>query len=147
MVKSKAAVERKMRDRVATAGTYLQEGMAEAEDPVDVLLKDVAANEKKLLDGVADAIRRGKFKSGLEAAKARNSWKNSQARAGAHYEERADDMVKHSMEGYDARAACIEKAQKAIESMPKATRAQRIARSGKYQETMGACMDSVRGLK
>lgn len=147
MVKSKAAVERKMRDRVATAGTYLKEGMSEAVDPVEVLLRDVAGNEKKLLDGLNEAVRRGKYKSGLEAAKARNSWRKSEDRAAAHYEERADDMVAHSMEGYDARAGCIEKAQKALEAMPKATRAQRIARSSKYQEIMGSCMDSVRGLK
>jgi len=147
MVKSKAAVERKMRERVATAGTYLMEGMDEAPDPVDVLLKDIVGNEKKLLDGVSESLRRGKYKAGLETAKARGSWQKSKVRAGAHYEERADDMVEHAMEGYDSRAGCIEKAQKAIEAMPKATRAQRIARSGKYQETMGACMDSVRGLK
>lgn len=147
MVKSRAAVERKMRDRVATAGTYLKEGMAEADDPVDVLLKDVAANEKKLLDGVAEAIRRGKYKSGLEVAKARGSWGKSHDRAASHYEERADDMVDHAMEGYDERKNCIETAQKALEAMPKATRAQRIARSAKYQEVMGSCMDRVRGLK
>ena len=147
MVKSKAAVEHKMRDRVSTAGTYLKEGMAEAPDPVDVLLKDVAGNEKKLVDGVNEAVRRGKYKAGLETAKARGSWVKSHDRAAAHYEERADDMVANSMEGYDARASCIEKAQKVIESMPKATRAQRIARSSKYQEEMGKCMDSVRGLR
>ena len=147
MVKSRAAVERKMRDRVATAGTYLKEGMGEAEDPVDVLLKDVAANEKKLIDGVTEAVRRGKFKAGLETAKARGSWGKSHDRAAAHYEERADDMVEHAMDGYDERKNCIEAAQKAIESMPKATRAQRIARSAKYQEAMGSCMDRVRGLK
>ena len=147
MVKSRSAVERKMRDRVSTAGTYLKEGMAEAEDPVDVLLKDVAGNEKKLVDGVAEAVRRGKYKAGLETAKARDSWGKSHDRAASHYEERADDMVAHSMEGYDERKTCIESAQAALKAMPKTTRAQRIARSAKYQEVMGSCMDRVRGLK
>lgn len=147
MIKPKASVVRKMRDRVATAGTYLKEGMEAAEDPVDVLLKDVAANEKKLIDGLTEAVRRGKYKSGLEIAKTRGSWGKSHDRAAAHYEERADDMVAHAMEGYDERATCIETAKKALESMPKATRAQRIARSSKYQEIMGSCMDRVRGLK
>lgn len=147
MVKDRAAVERKMRDRVGTAGTYLKEGMEGADDPVDVLLKDVAGNEKKLIDGVTEAVRRGKFKAGLEAAKRRDSWAKSHDRAAAHYEERADDMVSHAMEGYDERKTCIETAQAAIKAMPKATRAQRIARSAKYQEIMGTCMDRVRGLK
>ena len=147
MVKSKEAVRRKMEDRASTAGTYLKEGLGEAEDPVDVLLKDVATYEKKLQDGVAEAVRRGKFKAGLETAKARGSWKDSHDRAAAHYEEAAPRMVEHAMEGYDARASCIEKAKAAIKSMPSATRAQRIARSSKYQEEMGKCMDSVRGLK
>jgi len=147
MVKSKAAVTRKMRDRVSGAGTYLKEGMEEAPDPVDTILSDIAGNEKKLQDGLNEAIRRGTYKAGLERAKARGSWKKSLDRAGAHYEERASDMVDHAMEGYDERASCIENAKSAIASMPKATRAQRIARSAKYQEVMGSCMDRVRGLK
>ncbi len=147
MVKSKAAVERKMRDRVSTAGTYLREGMAEAPDPVDILLADVPGNEKKLVDGVAEAVRRGKYKSGLESAKARGSWKNSHERAGRHYEERADDMVKNSMEGYDDRANCIESAKKSTANLPVTTRDQRIAKGAAYAKAMGACMDKVRGLK
>lgn len=147
MVKSRAAVERKMKDRVTTAGTYLKEGMAEAEDPVDVLLKDIGENEKKLVDGVTESIRRGKYKAGLETAKSRDSWGKSHDRAAAHYEERADDMVSHAMEGYDERKGCIEAAKAVSDKMPKATRAQRIARSAKYQELMGACMDRVKGLK
>ena len=94
-----------------------------------------------------ESIRRGAYKSGLERAKARDSWGKSHERAAAHYEERADDMVEHAMEGYDERANCIETAKSAISGMPKATRAQRIARSSKYQEVMGSCMDRVRGLK
>ena len=147
MVKSKAATERKMRERVSTAGTYLKEGMAEAPDPVDVLLSDVAGNEKKLVDGVAEAVRRGKYKAGLETAKARGSWKNSQDRAGAHYEERAEDMVKHSMEGYDERANCIESAKDSTKSMPTTTRDQRIAKGAAFAKAMGTCMDRVKGLK
>ncbi len=147
MVKSKAAVERKMRDRASTAGTYLKEGLGEAEDPVDVLLRDISGNEKKLADGVAEAIRRGKYKAGLEKAKQRDSWGKSHDRAAAHYEEAAGRMVDHAMEGYDERAACIEKAKASIKSMPTTTRDQRIAKGAAYAKAMGSCMDSVRGLK
>lgn len=147
MVKSKAVAERRMKDRVATAAPYLKEGFEEAEDPIDVLLKNPEEYAKKLLAGVTEAIRRGEYKIGLETAKKRNSWKESTERAGRHYEERADDMVKHAMEDYDDRAKCLEEAKKAISDMPKATRAQRIARSAKHQEVVGACMDKVKGRK
>lgn len=147
MVKSKAAAEKKMKDRVSTAGPYLKEGMDEAEDPIDVLLKNPDKYAKALIAGLTEAIRRGDFKLGLETAKARNAWRNAIPRAGAHYEERAEDMTAHAMEDYDERAKCIDEAKKAIDSLPKATRTQRIARSAKYQELMGECMDRVKGRK
>lgn len=147
MVKSKTAAENKMRDRVSTAGVYLQEGMKEGEDPIEVLLKDPDKHAAALVAGLIDAIKRGKYKLGLETAKDRDAWQKAIPRAGAHFEERADDMVTHAMEDYDERAKCIEEGKKAISTMPKATRAQRIARSAKYQELMGACMDKVKGRK
>jgi hypothetical protein len=147
MVKSKEAAMRKMEDRVATAGTYLKEALAEAEDPIDVALKDVNAHTSKMTAGLQEAVRVGKVEEGLKKAKARGSWEKSHDRAAAHYEERASDMVEHAMEGYDERRECIEKSKKAIEKMPKATRAQRIARSSKYQEEMGKCMDAKKGRK
>lgn len=147
MVKSKAAAEAKMRENVRVAGRWLADAMEEADDPIDVILKDPDAYAKKLADGVVEAIRRGDYKVGLETAKKRNAWRASKDRASTHYEERADDMVKHAMEDYDERKKCIEAAKAAIAGMPKATRAQRIARSAKYQEEMGSCMDKVKGRK
>ena len=147
MVKSKAYAEKKMRDRVSTAGPYLKEGMEEGEDPIDVLLKDVEGYAKRLLENLSEAMRRGKFKGGLETAKARDAWKKAIPRAATHFEERADDMVEHAMEDYDDRSKCIEESQKGIKDMPSKTRTNRIAKSAKYQELMGACMDRVKGRK
>ena len=147
MVKTRAEVEEKMRDRVGTAGKYLKQGMDGAEDPIDVLLKDPAAAQKKLLDGQAEAARRGSYEAGLRKAKERNAWQNSKDRAAAHYEERTDDMVSNAMSSYDARAGAIERAQAAVKDMPTTTRAQRIAKSAKYQETVGAEFDKVFGRK
>jgi len=147
MVKSVEQVREKMKDRIATAGKYLRSGMTGAEDPIDVLLRDPDAFAKKLMDGVAEAVRRGSYGVGLKTAKERNAWRTAIDRAGTHFEERADDMVNHALEGYEERVKCIEEAKKAIAGMPSATRAQRIARSAKYQETMGACMDRVKGRK
>ncbi|GAH97090.1 unnamed protein product, partial [marine sediment metagenome] len=48
---------------------------------------------------------------------------------------------------YDVRKGCIEKAKAAIKDMVKTTRANRIARSAKYQEEMGKCMDAAKGRK
>lgn len=147
MVKTRAEVEEKMRDRVGTAGKYLKAGMDGAEDPIDKLLKDPEGYQKKLIDGQAEAARRGSYKAGLERAKARNAWQESKDRAASHYEERTDDMVKNSMESYDARAGAIERAQQATADMPTTTRAQRIAKSAKYQEKVGEEFDKIFGRK
>lgn len=145
MVKSKEAAEKKMKDRVSTAGKYLTEALEEAPDPLDIILKDPEGHVKKMQAGLAEAARTGKIIEGVKTAQKRGSWKDSLTRAGAHYEERTEDMVEHSMEDYDIRAGCITTAKKAIESMPKASRTQRIARSAKYQEEMGKCMDRAKG--
>ena len=147
MVKSKAYAEKKMKDRVSTAGPYLKEGMEEGEDPIDVLLKDPETFAKRLVENLTEAIRRGKYKGGLETAKARDAYTKAIPRAASHFEERAEDMVAHAMEDYDERAKCIEEAQKGIKAMPTKTRTNRIAKSAKYQELMGGCMDRVKGRK
>jgi len=136
-----------MKDRVSTAGTYLKKGMASAEDPIDVLLKNPEAAAKKLQDGLADAIRRGNYKIGLERAKARNSYKGSMDRAGSHFEERTGDMVKNAMDTYDQRAAAIKAAQDRTAQMPTATREQRIAKSTAYQKAVGEEFDKVFGRR
>jgi hypothetical protein len=147
MVKSKADVEAKMKDRVSTAGTYLKKGMASAEDPVAKLLKDPEGNAQKMVAGLQDAVKRGNYKVGLQRAADRNSWKNSQDRAGAHFEERTGDMVKNALDSYDVRAQAIEAAQKEVASMPTATRDQRIAKSAAYQKAVGAKFDAAFGRK
>ena len=146
-MKSKELVEKKMKERVSSSGGFLTDAMNEAEDPIDVILKDPEAYAKKLVDGITDAIKRGSYKVGLEKAKKRNAWKGATERAGAHYAERADDMVKNALEDYDARAAVIQKVKNAIKDMPTATRAQRIAKSAKYQELVGAEFDKLYGRK
>jgi len=145
--KTKEEVEAKMKDRVANAGKYLSDGISKADDPIDILLSDTAKYEKKLEDGVKEALKNGKYKAGLEKAKSRDAWKESRERAGRHYEERTDDMVSNSMADYDARRDCIEKAKKVIADMPSTTRQQRILRSAKYQEEVGKCFDKLYGRK
>ena len=147
MVKSKADVEAKMKDRVSTAGQYLKKGMESAEDPIDVLLKNPEGYAKKLVDGLQDAIRRGNYKIGLERAKGRNAYKGSKDRAGAHFEERTGDMVKNAMDTYDSRAGAIKAAQDRVANMPTATREQRIAKSTAYQKAVGEEFDKVFGRR
>lgn len=147
MVKSKELVEEKMRERVRTAGKYLKAGMAEAEDPVEKLLKDPDGYAKKLVDGLLEAIKRGEFAIGLQKAKKRDKWKNAQDIASRRYEESADLMVQYALEDYEARKKCIEEAKKAIENMPATTREQRIARSAEYQRRVAECFDKLYGRK
>ena len=147
MVKSKEISERRMRERMRIASEALKEGMKEAEDPLDILAKDPEGFAKKLADGIVEAIRKGKWQLGIKIAQGRDSWKKAIDTAGAHYGDKVDVAVEHAMEDYDTRKKCIEEAKKAIEGMPSTTRAQRIARSAKYQEVMGECMDRAKGLK
>ena len=147
MVKSKSQVMAKMTDRVGTAGTYLKQGMASAEDPVDILLKDPEKFGNKMVAGLQDAVKRGNYRVGLERAKQRGSWKGSTDRAASHFEERKDDMVKNAMESYDQRAGAIETAKKIVADMPTATRDQRIAKMAAYSKAVGAEMDKVFGRK
>jgi hypothetical protein len=147
MVKSKARVEAKMKERVRTAGSELKAGMLEGPDPIDIALKDPAAHAKKMQDGLNEAIRRGKVEGGLKKAKERNSWKNSIDRAASNYEGAADRMVAHAMEDYDARAAAIERAKAKVAGMPRTTRAQRIAYGAAYAQAVGEEMDRLYGRK
>ena len=147
MVKSKEIAERRMRERMRIASEALKEGMEAAPDPLDVLMKDPEGFAKKLADGIVEAIRKGKWQLGIKVAKGRDSWKKAIDTAGAHYGDKVDVAVEHAMEDYDTRKKCIEEAKKAIEGMPSTTRAQRIARSAKYLEVMGECMDRAKGLK
>lgn len=147
MVKTAQEVREKMQDRVSTAGKYLKQGMDGAEDPIDILLKDPAKYQKKLLDGQVEAAKRGAYEAGLRKAKERNAWSGSKERAAAHYEERTDDMVENAMSSYDARKGAIERAQAATADMPTTTRTQRIAKSAKYQEVVGTEFDKIFGRK
>jgi uncharacterized Ntn-hydrolase superfamily protein len=147
MVKTRAEVMEKMQERVQTAGKYLKQGMDGAEDPIDKLLKNPEESKKKLVAGINEAMNRGSYEAGLRRAKERNAWQISKDRAASHYEERASDMVSNAMASYDARAQAIERAQKAVEDMPTTTRAQRIAKSAKYQELVGQEFDKIFGRK
>lgn len=143
--KDKAEVEEKMKDRVATAGKYLKSSLEKADDPVDIILGDPTLYLKKLVDGVSEAHRTGKIKSGLEKAKKRGSWKKAIPRAGTHFEERTDDMVENALDDYDERKAVIDAAKAVIAKMPSTTRTQRIARSTKYQQEVAAGFDKLYG--
>jgi hypothetical protein len=145
MVKDKSRVEAKMLDRVRTAGSELKAGMKAGEDPIDVALKNVEAHQKKMADGLNEAIRTGRVKTGLQRAKDRNAWQDSIERAASHYEEAAPRMVANSMEDYEARGAAIERAKKTVANMPTTTRAQRIAKGTAYQNAVGSEFDKLYG--
>ena len=146
-IKTKDEVKAKMTERVRTAGTYLKTGMEQAEDPVDVLLKDYDANAKKMTDGVAESVRTGKHRGGLQKAKERGSYHAATDRAATHFEERTDDMVAHSTEDYDARAQCQARARTLVQKMPTTTRAQRIAKGNAYLVEVGKEFDKLYNRK
>lgn len=147
MPKSAQEVRDKMTERVRTAGKYLEEGMRAGEDPVKKALKDPDAHAKKMQDGLAESIRRGKVEEGLRKADKRGSWEKSIPKAAAHFEASADQMVDNAMEDYDDRMKVVEAAKKSVEDMPTTTRDQRIAKSSAYQKEAGKRFDTLYGRK
>ena len=145
MVKSKERAAAKMERGVRAAGPEIKAGMADAIDPLDILTSDTKKYGDRMLAGSAEAVRTGKWKQGLEKAKAGGKWKGSIDRASAHYVERAADMVENSMEDYDSRAQCIERAQAIVKDMPTTTRDERIAKSAEYQRVVGKEYDKLYG--
>lgn len=147
MVKSAQQVRDKMEERVRTAGKFLEDGMRAGEDPVKKALRDPEGHAQKMQAGLAEAVRRGKVKEGLEKADRRNSWEKSIPKAAAHFEASAEQMVDNAMEGYDDRMKVVEAAKKAVEDMPTTTRDQRIAKSSAYQKEAGKKFDTLYGRK
>ena len=147
MAKSAQQVRSKMEERVRGAGKFLEEGMRAGEDPVKKALRDPEAHAKKMLDGLAEASRRGKIKEGLEKADKRGSWEKAIPKAARHFEDSAEQMVEHAMEDYDDRMSVVDAAKKAVEDMPTTTRDQRISKSAAYQKEAGKRFDSLYGRK
>ena len=143
MVKSRERAAAKMERGVRAAGPEIKAGMQDATDPLDILTADPKKYGDKMVAGVQEAQRTGRWKSGLEKAKSQDKWKNSVDRASAHYVERAGDMVENSMSDYDSRASCIEKAQALVKDMPSTTRDERIAKSAEYQRVVGKEFDKL----
>jgi hypothetical protein len=147
MVKSKERARRKMLANVRTAGAELKAGMEEGPDPIDIALKNPAEHAAKMKAGLDESIRRGKLEAGLKKAKQRNAYRTSIDKAAMRYEQSADVMVERSMEGYDERAACQERAAAKVAGMPTMTRDQRLAKGYEYQKAVAIEFDKMRGLK
>ena len=147
MAKTAEQVRAKMEERAATAGKYLRDGMANAPDPIDVLLKNPEQSQQKMLRGVQEAARKGSYIAGLRRAKERNAWGDSLERAGAHYEEAAPRMVDNAMKTYETRMAAIERAKAKVANMPRGTTAERIAYAAAYQKAASEEFASAFGRK
>lgn len=134
MAKSWARTKAKMERSLSGAGEEVRAGILEAQDPLDIALSNIEVHEKKMAAGMAEAIRTGKVRKGLEKAKARNAYKASADRAAAHFSERTDDMVKHYGQGYEQRRQIIAQIQDEMRDMPKATYEDRKKRSDYYSK-------------
>lgn len=145
MVKSKERAAAKMERGVRAAAPEIKAGMNDAVDPLDVLASDPKKYGDKMIAGVQEAQRTGKWSQGIKKAKEGDKWKKSVDRAAAHYTERAADMVNNAMNDYDARAQAIERAQATVKNMPSTTRTERIQKSAAYQEAVGREFDKLYG--
>jgi len=135
-VKSKQRALNKLGRSLGVAGEEIKAGMKEADDPTEVLLSKPDYYQDKMIAGLQRAKTDGKITQGLEKARRRGSYKKSIDRAAAHYMEAAPRMKENYGEGYDKRAAVIQRINDELAELPTDTIEQRAEKSKQFQIKM-----------
>lgn len=146
MVRSAGAAADRRARKISVSGEDYKDGV---ENPREDWLTRVKETEDKRDAELRKAIDDGRITAGaIECGTDRQiaktltkgvpAWATEAAspEANAAYEEKMTGVID-----------CVEVAKKEIAKMPETTRAQRIARSSKYQAVMGECMDRKSGKK
>lgn len=146
MVRSATDAATRRARKIATSGEDYKEGV---ENPREDWLTRVKETGAKRDAELRKAIDEGRITKGAEEcgtdkqiaktlSKGVPNWQTEAAspEANKSYEEKMSPVI-----------SCVEEAKKAVASMPETTRAQRIARSSRYQTVMGDCMDRKKGKK
>ena len=143
MVKSKADVEEKLRERVSVSGKYHKRGMETA----DVNPNAEAMKKLDLMKARFNAaMDSGRTKAGMKEAADEHRWEARVPVAAARWEESSDYMAGRYMEGFDERIGCVEEAKKQVAGMAATTVEQRAEKSKQYQIAMSKCMEKKRGI-
>lgn len=146
MVRSASEASSRRARKIAVSGEDYKDGV---ENPREDWLDRVKATEAKRDAELRKAIDEGRITAGAvecgtDKQIAKTLSKGVPAWASEAASPEANKAYESKMTGV---IDCVEVAKKDIEKMAETTRAQRIAKSARYQTVMGECMDRKRGKK
>lgn len=146
MVRTATEARDRRARKIAVSGEDYRLGVT---NPREDWVTRVKETEAKRDAELTKAIQEGRITKGVEECGTDRQIAKSIAKGvPAWQSEAASDEAN---EAYESKMApvidCVKIAKAAVAKMPETTRAQRIARSGKYQEEMGSCMDRKKGRK
>ena len=146
MVRSASDAAARRARKIASSGEDYKEGV---ENPREDWLTRVKETSVKRDAELRKAIDEGRITKGAEEcgtakqiaktlSKGVTNWQGEAASPDANkaYEDKMSGVID-----------CVEFAKREVAKMPETTRAQRIARSSRYQLVMGECMDKKSGKK
>ena len=140
-----AAAERRAR-KIGVSGEDYREGV---ENPREDWAERVKATEAKRDAELRKAIDEGRITKGaLECGTEKQIAKTLSKGVPAWQSEAASAEANEAYEkGMAPVIDCVKVAKAEVAKMPETTRANRIARSARYQAVMGECMDKKKGRK
>lgn len=144
MVRDASAARERRARKIAVSGEDYREGV---ENPREDWLTRVKETEAKRDAELKKAIDEGRITKGaIDCGTDRQIAKTLSKGVPAWGTEAASDEANEAYEkGMAPVIDCVKIAKAEVSKMPETTRAQRIARSGRYQAVMGECMDKKKG--
>ena len=146
MVRSASDAAERRKRKIAVSGEDYKAGVENPREDWATRIKETEAKrDAGLRAAIADGrITKGALDCGTEKQIAKTLSKGvpnwlqeaTSDEANAAYESGMNDVID-----------CVKVAKAAIAKMPESTRAERIARSSKYQQVMGDCIDKKKGRK
>jgi len=141
----KMAAERRAK-KIAVSGEDYAEGVA---NPREDWLKRVKETEAKRDAGLQKAIAEGRITSGAVECGTDRQIAKTLSKGVPNWGTEAASPEANA--AYEAKMApvidCVKTAKAECAKMPETSRAQRIAKSARYQTVMGECMDRKKGRK
>lgn len=142
---AKAAADRRARKIGVSAEDYKDGVEHPREDWAERVKETEAKRDAELRKAIDEGrITAGALECGTDKQIAKTLSKGVPAWATEAASPEANAAYEDKMSGV---IDCVEIAKREVAKMPETTRAQRIARSSKYQLVMGECMDRKKGKK
>jgi hypothetical protein len=140
-----AAADRRAR-KIAVSGEDYKEGV---ENPREDWLTRVKATEAKRDAELRKAMEEGRITKGAEECGTQRQIDKTVSKGVPAWQAEAasDEANAAYQKGMEPVIDCVKVAKAEVAKLPETTRAQRIARSARYQVVMGECMDKKKGRR